>query len=116
MVKFLVATAAGILFAGAHLASGSDQLVMRNSVQRLPPPRITNLRVCAYEAFSLRLRRCVRDQRTTALTSSRFVCSARVRVSQRATLRIQWTFEGAKLPPFFESLNPARTHTHWIKF
>jgi hypothetical protein len=112
----LLAIAAGLLFAGAHLASGSDRPVMRNLAQRLPPPRITRLRVCAYEAFSLRLSSCVKDQRTTALTSSRFVCSARVRVSRPATLRMQWTFEGVKVRPFFESLRPRRIRTHWIKF
>jgi hypothetical protein len=120
MMRFLIATAAGILFAGGfdggHLASGSDRRVPSNPVQRPPPPRITNLRVCAYEAFSLRLGRCVRDQRTTALTSSRFVCSVRVRVSRPASLRMQWTFEGAKLPPLFKLLSAGRTHTHWIKF
>jgi len=116
VVRLLLATAAGILFASAHAASGSDRLGTPDPVQGPPPPRITNVRVCAYEAFSLRLGRCVKDQRGTELISSRFVCSAGVRTSRRASLRMQWTFEGTKLPPFFDSLKPGLSHTHWIRF
>ena len=106
--------ALAVLSAGAAAQSGSTRQGPGNPVQRLSPPRIANLKACAYEAFSLRLRRCVRDQRATVLTSSRFVCSAAVTVSRPATLRIQWTYEGVKLPPFFHPLAPGR-HNHWIK-
>lgn len=113
-MRSLVAIGLALLSVGAGPFK-PDRLPVSDPIARHSPPRIGSLRVCAYEAFSLRLGRCVRDQRKTPLTSSRFVCSAAVTAPRRTTLRLQWTYEGVKLPPFYDLVKPGR-HDHWIKF
>lgn len=75
----------------------------------------SNLRVCAYEAFSQQLGRCVRDQRRTVLVSSRFVCSVSVSARARRDVQSQWTYDGAKLPPFSNSVRKG-VRRRWIRF
>ena len=96
-VRSLVAIGLALLSVGPTQFE-PDRRLAPDPIAPHSAPQIGSLRVCAYEAFSLRLSRCVRDQRKTALTSSRFVCSAAVTAPRPTTLRLQWTYEGVKLP------------------
>lgn len=75
---------AGILAGVLGLALGAHGAPGTAAVQ---PNTFQEVRVCAYEAFSLRQQRCTRDQRTQLLVSSRFGCSVIFDVRQRATFR-----------------------------
>jgi hypothetical protein len=79
-------------------ASGAASEVTR--VEAEPPASFSILRVCAYPAFSLARKRCTRDQRAATLVSSKFACSATIRVGIPHRLHAWMTYEGTVVHQF----------------
>lgn len=71
-------------------------------------PVFRNLRVCAYEAFSLAKKRCVRDQRATVLRSTRLVCSVDMVLSRRAKVTYAWRYKGQIVGVSHSTYRPGR--------
>ncbi len=101
---------AGILAGVLGLALGAHGAPGTAAVQ---PNTFQEVRVCAYEAFSLRQQRCTRDQRTQLLVSSRFGCSVIFDVRQRATFREQMVYEGQKVTGLMRTLPPG-SYGYWM--
>ncbi len=80
----------------------------------MAPATFRQLRVCAYEAFSIRNGVCTRDQRHEALTSTRLVCSVRVIARAYARLRAQWTYDGQPLKVLWTYVHPG-VQDKWMK-
>jgi hypothetical protein len=59
-----------------------------------PHGRLSDLRVCAYEAFSRKQARCTRDMRGTVLSTNRLSCSIEVSVRRPARLHASMTYLG----------------------
>jgi len=81
----------GVVFAAGDSPRAAD----RTSVTA--PGRLLEPRVCPYELFSRRLRRCTRDARGAPLSTNRFTCSVNVVASRRATLRFRVSYDGGPL-------------------
>jgi hypothetical protein len=79
-------------------AAGAASQVTR--VEAEPPASFSILRVCAYPAFSLARKRCTRDQRAGILVSSKFACSAAIRVGSPHRLHAWMTYEGTVVHQF----------------
>ena len=78
-----------------------------------PAAKISNLRVCSSTAFSKRLGRCTKDERSTPIVSNRITCSVALTVARTSKLRQWMRYEGQLVPYPSNSVQPGRW-TFWI--
>jgi hypothetical protein len=102
----------GVAFAPLGISSTDAPAAGKRAA--VAPATFRQLRVCAYEAFSIRNGVCTRDQRHEALTSTRLVCSVRVIAHAYARLRVQWTYDGQRLKVLWTYVHPG-VQDRWMK-
>jgi hypothetical protein len=79
----------------------------------LPGGYFSDLRVCAYQAFSKALKICTRDERNVVLVSSRVACSVSLVVEQPGIFTAQMTYDGSTVYSYRLSLLPG-VHHPWV--
>ena len=106
LVVSVASASVSLALGGTERASSSD----RESQQ----PNLSDMRACAYEAFSKRLGRCTRDQSAQVVYSSQIVCSAAL-ADPQTTVRAEmgWRYGGKSI---WKNSLVGRGRTVWTTF
>jgi hypothetical protein len=84
------------------------------NVEGWQPANFSHLRVCAYPAFSLASKRCIKDQRARILVSSKFACSTTIHVRRPKRLRVRMTYRGEPVYQYTSRILGTGSSDWWI--
>jgi hypothetical protein len=93
-IALLVGTVLVLGAAGTEAAPNKSRVVEDRTLESQQPAYFSNLRVCAYQAFSRAHGWCTRDQRARVLVSSKFACSVKFRAIRPERLHARIAYEG----------------------